>query len=164
MIKALWLAGGQPCCKRLHSVLREWLPAWEAEHGGLSAEDRHLLRCISPAQLDQLLAPHRAAFPRRGARGSSSVALRAQVLVRTGPWVVSGSGCFQIDSVAHCGGSMNGSFWWTVVMTDIATGWTEQQPAWNNGAAATCNAIARMKKQVPFPLRGADTDNGSEFP
>lgn len=163
LIKALWLASEQPCGKRLSSVLREWLPAWEAENGALSADARRLLRRISPAQLDRLLAPHRAISPRRRARDSAGAAIRAQVPLRTGPWEVSGPGWFEIDSVAHCGGSMSGSFWWTVVMTDIATGWTEQQPAWNKGAAATRRAIATMEGQLPFAVRGADSDNGSEF-
>lgn len=163
VIKAIWLASEQPCGRRLRGVLREWLPAWEAEHGALSATQRRQLKTISPAQLDRLLAPHRAASPRRRARDSDGAVLRAQVPLRTGPWEVSGPGWFEIDSVAHCGGSMRGSFWWTVVMTDIKSGWTEQQPAWNKGAATTCAAIARMEKQLPFPVRGADTDNGSEF-
>ena len=163
VIKSMWLASEQPCGKRLRGVIGEWLPCWEKEHHVLGAGDRFLLRNVSAAQLDRLLAPYRAISPRRRMRGSEAGSLRAQVPLRTGPWNVSGPGWMEADSVAHCGGSMSGNFWWTAVMTDIHSGWTEQQPAWNKGQHATCVAVGEMEKQLPFPVRGADTDNGSEF-
>jgi hypothetical protein len=163
VIKGLWLASEQPCGKRLRTVLRDWLPYWEREHGALSAGHRKLVRTISAAQIDRLLAAHRSAAGGRPRRAAASAALKAQVPLRTGPWAVSEPGWMELDSVAHCGGSMSGNFWWTVVMTDICSGWTEQQPAWNKGQHATSAAIREMEKHAPFPVRGADTDNGPEF-
>ena len=164
VIKGLWLASEQPCGKRLHSVLSTWRPYWEEEHGTLNERERKLLKTISPAQIDRLLKPHRAGHsPRRWHHGSAATALKAQVPVRTGPWTVSGPGWTEMDTVAHCGGSMAGNFWWTLVQTDIWSGWTEQQPIWNKGQENTRRAAAAMEKALPFELIGVDTDNGSEF-
>jgi hypothetical protein len=163
LIKALWLVSEQPCGKRLKPILREWVPYWEKAHGALPAATHRLLRRVSPAQLDRLLAPHRASAGRRNRGLGGDGTLKAQVPLRTGPWEVSGPGWTEIDSVAHCGGSMSGSFWWTTTLTDISTGWTQQYPAWNKGQHTTAEALQAMEKGLPFPLLGVDSDNGPEF-
>ncbi|MES2708772.1 MAG: hypothetical protein V4726_19410 [Verrucomicrobiota bacterium] len=76
----------------------------------LSAAHRALLRRISPAQLDRLLAPCRAAAGSRHPRRGGDRILKAQVPLRTGPWDISGPGWTEVDSVAHCGGSMSDGF------------------------------------------------------
>ena len=163
LIKALWLVSEQPCGKRLKPILREWVPYWEKAHGALPTATHRLLRRVSPAQLDRLLAPHRASAGRRYRGLGGDGTLKAQVPLRTGPWEVSGPGWTEIDSVAHCGGSMSGSFWWTTTLTDISTGWTQQYPAWNKGQHTTAEALQAMEKGLPFPLLGVDSDNGPEF-
>jgi hypothetical protein len=37
-------------------------------------------------------------------------------------------GWFEMDLVAHCGGRMEGPFLWTLVLTDVASGWSECVP------------------------------------
>jgi len=53
------------------------------------------------------------------------------------------------DLVAHGGDVAACSFAHTLVLTDISSGWTE--------------CVALPRETMPFPLRGVDTDNGSEF-
>ncbi len=62
---------------------------------------------------------------------------------------VSEAGWLEIDLVAHCGKRMEGRFLWTLVATDIATGWSDCLPLhsrdWNlgdGGAAAAGGAAA----------------------
>jgi hypothetical protein len=51
------------------------------------------------------------------------------VPVRTfADWQDPAPGFFEADLVAHCGSRVSGSFVQTLVMTDIATGWTECAP------------------------------------
>ena len=160
LIKALWQASEQPCGKRLRPILRDWLPYREKAYRAIPAAHRLLLKKVSVAQFDRLFAPSRAsAGGRRRGRGGDGT-LKAQIPLRTGPWAVSGLGWTEIDSVAHCGGSLSGSFWWTIVLTDICTGWTQQQPAWNKGQHATAAALETMENGLPFPLPGVDSDNG----
>ena len=58
---------------------------------------------------------------------------------------------------------MAGGFVWTLVLTDIASGWTERAPLLVREAGVVVDAVDRLRGALPFPLRGIDTDNGSEF-
>ena len=40
-------------------------------------------------------------------------------------WQDPSPGFVEADLVAHCGGAMAGSFVWSLVVTDIASGWTD---------------------------------------
>lgn len=74
--KALWLASDQLCGKRLAPALALWLPFYEAREGRLPRK----VLAISPATLDRLLAPARAAQPRRGLCGTKPGSLlRTQI-------------------------------------------------------------------------------------
>ncbi len=86
VVAAIWLAAEQPCGKRLVPILRQWLPYYERRHGGLSGRQRKLVREISAATLDRLLAPARAQHWRgRGGTKPGSL-LRSEIPIRTGTW------------------------------------------------------------------------------
>ena len=72
-------------------------------------------------------------------------------------------GFVEADLVAHCGGTLSGSFVWSLVLTDIASGWTECVPLLVREARLVVDALDHLRGALPFPLRGIDTDNGSEF-
>lgn len=48
-------------------------------------------------------------------------------------------------------------------MTDVATGWTVNRSVRNKAAVHVAEAIELARRQLPFPLLGLDSDNGSEF-
>ena len=48
-------------------------------------------------------------------------------------------------------------------MTDIATGWPINQPVPNRARKRVVEAIDHAASQFPFPIKGIDSDNGSEF-
>jgi len=56
-----------------------------------------------------------------------------------------------------------GSYLNTLTATDIATGWTECLALPQKTQAAVSQAVVELQKLLPFPLRGLDSDNGSEF-
>ena len=90
--------------------------------------------------------------------------VRGSVPVRTfGDWQDPAPGFVEADLVAHCGTSMAGSFVWTLVLTDISSGWTECVPLLVREARLVVDALDQLRGALPFPLRGIDTDNGSEF-
>ena len=72
-------------------------------------------------------------------------------------------GFFEADLVAHCAGSMGGSFLHTFTMTDIATGWTELLPLLYKSKENVISSLKTAAEVFPFPILGLDTDNGSEF-
>ncbi len=69
----------------------------------------------------------------------------------------------QIDTVAHCGGDMGDSFFWTLTQTDGHTQWTEITPTWNRGMHSTVEAPPRLERRFPFPVSAEHADNGPEF-
>lgn len=164
VVKSIWLAAEQPCGKRLVPILAQWLPYYERRFESLSRKHRKLVRQISAATLDRLLAPARAQHAGRGRCGTKPGSLlRSAIPIRTGTWDLSRPGYLEADSVAHCGGSLAGEFIWSLTYTDILTGWTEGGAVWNKGAAGVLAATRQVEERLPFALLGFDSDNGGEF-
>ncbi|MBI2644623.1 DDE-type integrase/transposase/recombinase, partial [Candidatus Uhrbacteria bacterium] len=69
----------------------------------------------------------------------------------------------QIDCVEHCGQSADGTFLYTVSVTDTGSGWWEGEPAMGKSATAIILAIGRIRHRFPFLWKEIHTDNGSEF-
>jgi hypothetical protein len=65
--------------------------------------------------------------------------------------------------VAHGGTTVSGAFVQTLVLTDVATGWTECIPIVVREAKMVVHALGRARELFPFPLRGVDFDNDSLF-
>ena len=162
----LWEASDRVCGKRLKALLPILVPALE-RHGHLTLDSqvREQLMAVSAATIDRRLASARAVTAgQRRRRRSGSERVRSRVPVRTfGDWQDPAPGFVEADLVAHCGSSMAGSFVWTLVLTDIASGWTEAVPLLVREAGVVVDAVDRLRGALPFPLRGIDTDNGSEF-
>src|SRR5439155_7080576 len=51
----------------------------------------------------------------------------------------------------------------TLVLTDIATGWTECAPLLVREQRLLSEVLGEIRKLLPFPLLGLDTDNDSVF-
>lgn len=164
IVRQIWLSAEQPCGKRLVPILHQWLPFYERRFEPLSARARRLVRQVSAATLDRLLAGARAQFPGKGRCGTKpGHLLRTDIPIRTGTWDLTRPGYLEADSVAHCGSSLAGSFIWSLTYTDILTGWTEGRAVWNKGAAGVLSATEDVEKGLPFALLGFDCDNGGEF-
>ena len=164
VVRAIWLAAEQPCGKRLAPALTLWLPHYERHHGRVSDRQRQLLRAVSSATLDRLLAPARAAHPLRGLSGTKPGSLlRTEIPIRTDNWDITRPGFLAADTVAHCGHSLAGDFIWSTIFTDIHSAWTEGRAIWNKGAAGVVAAVESVEAGLPFKLLGFDSDNGSEF-
>jgi hypothetical protein len=69
----------------------------------------------------------------------------------------------EADLVAHCGERNEGAYLNTLVLTDIATGWTVCVALLRRSEADVSGAIHAARQLLPFPLLGLDTDNGGEF-
>lgn len=161
-----WTAANCICAKRLVPFLPELVRSLE-QHGHLTltAEVRTQLLTISPATADRILAEVRQRDRPRGMTTTKAgPLLKHQIPVRTfADWQETQPGFFEADCVAHCGTSMAGMFLWSLVLTDVATGWTECLALRHRSQAAVIDALERVRQLLPFPLLGIDTDNGSEF-
>jgi hypothetical protein len=164
-LKALWLLSEQMCSKRLKVALQIWLPFYEEAYGSLEPNTRAKLLRISPATIDRLLQKVRARHRRKGLCGTrcGPEALKHRIPVRTDNWDIDQPGFLEADSVAHCGNSMAGEFVWSLTFTDIFSQWTENRAVWNKSAAEVLDRVRDLEAKLPFPLKGFDVDNGSEF-
>jgi len=100
----------------------------------------------------------------RRRKGVGATVLRRSIPIRPfGDWNDPEPGYMESDLVAPCGGSLAGSVVHTLVLTDIATGWTECMPLIVRNQALIVEALEQIQKALPFPLRGFDTDNDAPF-
>jgi hypothetical protein len=122
-----WEASDRICGKRLKPLLPVLLPALEGHgHVKLDPTVRAHLLAVSAATIDRLLSGARALAGGRRSRAKTTPAARRRVPVRTfADWHEPAPGFVEADLVVHCGESMAGSFASTLVLTDIASGWTE---------------------------------------
>lgn len=165
-LATLWEVSGRVCSKRLKPMMASLVPAL-VRHGRLP-DDPALhaqLEAISPATIDRLLAPSRyAALKGRRRRSGQSSAVRRSVPIRTfGDWNDPALGYVEVDFVAHSGVTVSGTFIQTLVLTDVASGWTECVPVLTRDSALVIDAISTARRLFPFPLRGVDFDNDSVF-
>lgn len=122
------------------------------------------LLSMSPATADRILRPYRKQERRGISTTRSGTLLKKQIPVRTfQDWNEATPGFLEADLVAHCGTQADGSYLYTLTLTDIATGWTECLPLLGRGESAVVAALKRAQQLLPFPILGIDTDNGGEF-
>lgn len=126
----LWEAADRICGKRLKALIPTLIESM-TRHGHLSLSKgvHQRLKQISAATIDRLLHDVREqAFGGQHRRASGvGSAIRRAVPIRTfSDWNDPLPGYFEIDFVQHCGGGkVDSELVHTLVMTDIATGWTE---------------------------------------
>ena len=167
LLETLWEASDHLCGKRLAAVLPTLVQALE-RHGHLEIEPalKALLLQVSPATIDRLLAPARSAQGGQHRRRRSRIVtgVRRRTTVRTfNGWKGVEPGWFEMDLVAHCGGRMEGPFLWTLVLTDVASGWSECVPLPSRDGLLVRSALQELQKLIPMPLRGIDVDNDTAF-
>jgi hypothetical protein len=139
-LKAIWLAALQPCGERLKACLPDWLPAYEADHRRLDPDGRRsLLAATRPGSL-----------------------LRAEIPIRT-EWTENAPGFLEMDTVALCGGALDDRHGWMFDAVDVHTTWSVLRGLPNRSEASVCGQMDDLAARLPFPLRGLDSDNGSEF-
>lgn len=165
-LRIAWAAANYIASKRLAPFLVELVPALE-RHGHLELREelRAQLLKVSPATIDRLLHTfHAESSPKGISTTKSGLLLKHQIPIRTfADWSEKCPGFFEADLVAHCGWSIEGSFLYTLVLTDIATGWIECLPLLHRSQHAVVQALEHVRRLLPFPILGLDTDNGSEF-
>jgi len=163
-LKTIWMRSGQMCGKRLQPAINHWLKHYEKHYGKLSSECREKLLKISPASIDRLLKPFKAQAKRKRNTGTKpGTLLKNQIPIRTSNEDVDRPGYLEADTVAHCGGSMSGSFIWSITYTDIKSTWTVTRAVWNKGFEGVVNQTCDVESKLPFAILGFDCDNGSEF-
>ena len=165
-LKVAWEATDRLCSRRLHPFLPELIKVLR-RHGEktMTAEVEVQLCQMSPSTIDRLLRPYR----RLGGRHPFTTTkpgslLKNSIPIRTfADWEENRPGFLEVDLVPHCGESSEGFYLTTLSAVDVATGWSECIGVWGKGQDRVGGAVHRVRKRLPFPLLGLDSDNGSEF-
>jgi integrase-like protein len=160
-----WTAANHICTKRLVPFLPTLVTSLE-QHGHLQLSEpcRLQLLSMSAATADRLLRPYRQQERHGLSMTKSGTLLKKQIPIRTfQEWNDVKPGFLEADLVAHCATQADGSFLWTLTLTDIATGWTECLALLNKSQETVIAALKRAQHLLPFAVQGIDTDNGSEF-
>jgi hypothetical protein len=156
----LWEASDRVCGKRLQPLLPILLPALE-RNGHLRLQEliRDKLLAMSAATVDRLLRTPRNASPSKRPRRIEPAPKR-RIRMRTfADWNEPLPGCMEMDLVAHCGTVNRGSYVHSLVLTDIASGWTECAPLVVREGGLVVETIERIRLGLPFGLRALDVDN-----
>lgn len=165
-LRDVWEVGDRACGELLHPMVKEYVATLQRdkqwEHGD---EETSKLFAMSERTTRRRVTDFRKEYgiKKRGLSGTSPSALKNIIPIRRGPWKDTLPGNGQIDTVAHCGESLAGSFIWTLNYTDMATYWTVIRPQWNKGQEATKESIIAIRERLPVPLLAIHPDSGGEF-
>jgi len=160
----MWEASDRICGKRLKALLPVLLPALERNgHLKLEAEIRAKILSMSAATIDRQLKTAREATLAKKPRRVDPEPRRRIKLRTFADWNEPAPGSMEMDLVAHCGDVNRGSYVNSVVMTDIASGWTEAAPIVFREGSLVVETVEQIRLSLPFSLQALDVDNGTEF-
>jgi hypothetical protein len=165
-LRLAWEATDRLCSKRLKPFLPELVQVLRRHgEGKISAEVEAQLCRMSPSTIDRLLKPWRRLGGRRPFSTTKPASLlKSAIPIRTfADWQEDTPGFLEADLVPHCGDSTGGFYLNTLSTVDIATGWSECVGVWGKGQERVGSAVHHVRRRLPFPLLGLDSDNGSEF-
>ena len=150
----LWEASDRICGKRLKALIPTFVSAMERHgHLSLAPEIRAALLAISAATIDRALRPQRERTGAHTRRRGTSSAIRRSIPVRTfSDWGDPPPGFIEADLVAHSGPITSGAFLQTLVLTDVATGWTECAPLLVREQTLLVGVLEELRGLMPFPL------------
>jgi hypothetical protein len=161
----IWEAADRICGKRLKAVLTTFVESMERnEHLRLDSAVRDRLLKMSAATIDRVLGPVRALAKQGRRKVSVNTPLRKSIMIRTyEDWNNPPPGYFEMDLVAHCGSSVAGSHVHSLVLTDIASGWTEAAALIVREQTLITVTLDEIQSRLPFSMLGLDVDNDSAF-
>lgn len=172
VLTRVWNSLGQPCGKYLAAVMETSLANMEAfQSFGREARlytpaVRAQLLAISPATIDRLLKPAKAAMDPLGKSSTQSRKTRLSELIPLMthvPVLDEQPGLIAVDTVAHCGHTLKGEYAYTLTATDVFTGWTVNRAIKNKASKWIVEALNEISAQFPYPIDHVHSDNGSEF-
>jgi hypothetical protein len=162
-LRAIWEAARYPWSARLKALLPTWLPHVR-RHLGISEDTEKRLRAMSPRQMDRCLAPYKRDLRRRiYGRTKPGTLLKHHIPLKTDRWDVTDPGFTEVDLVSHSGDCADGEFAHSLDLTDIDSTWVETRAVLGKSQVRVQGALATMRADLPFALKGIDSDNGSEF-
>lgn len=164
VLERVWKAAGYPWSERLKAMLPLWLPWARAYIRGVTPGVEAQLLRISARQIDRRLQAKKRRLGRRiYGRTKPGTLLKHHIPIKTDCWDIDEPGFAEIDLVSHSGPHAAGEFVYSLNLTDIHTTWVETHAVLGKGETGVVDALDALRCDLPFRLKGIDSDNGSEF-
>lgn len=160
-LTTLWKLMNEICSKNMRAAIPLWLPFYDDP--SCTKEIRALLLKVSPATIDRLLKPSRTKNALRGLSATKRSWLKNKIPIELLHSAILEPGFIEADTVAHCGTSLQGEFVYSLTMTDLYSGWTENRACLGKHQNAVLSQIRSIERTLPFPMKGFACDNGTEF-
>lgn len=160
----VWSTSHELCAERLKPILNEYINIlirdgmWN--HGD---EATGKLRKMSLGTMKEFTQGFDKVISGGGRCMTKPSSLKEVIPVRRGPWENPSPGFGEVDTVAHCGNTIEGRFAWTVQYSDISLLWCFLEAQMGRGSKETLDSIKAMEKRSPHKIRGLDPDSGGEF-
>lgn len=163
-LKYVWAIAHEICAERLHAIKEDYLsPLMRDGMWKFNDEVTGKLRSMSIGTMKERISRFDRIVSGGGRCLTKPSDLKEIIPVRRGPWQNPDPGFGEIDTVAHCGNTAEGTFANTVQYTDICLTWCFIEPQMGKGKKETVASIEAMHERSPFPFLGLDPDSGGEF-
>lgn len=165
VVGIIWRVYDRICAKRLHPNLGEMMEKLISCNELKRDEIVEMkVQSISLSTLERMLGRVRVRETNRiSGTTKPGTLLKSEIPLRVGPWEETEPGYIELDTVAHCGGSLSGIFAHTLSTTDIATQWFEAEAVLGKAQERVFEGVKNIRGRLPFDLLGMDSDNGYEF-
>jgi hypothetical protein len=163
-LEEVWLAANSCCGELLHSVISEYVSIFKRDKMWKHTNEvTGKLLAMSLPTVKRKVSGWKCGLGRKGISTTTPSAIKERVPLFQGKWTEVPAGMGQIDTVAHCGGSMAGDFVYSCGYVDVSSGWFEYTAQWNKGMENTKESLETIRHRLPMTLNHIHPDCGSEF-
>jgi len=163
-LEDVWKAANSCCGELLHSVIPEYVSIFKRDKMWKHTDEvTGKLLAMSQASVKRKVSGWKCGLGRKGISTTTPSAIKERVPLFDGSWRDVSVGMGQIDTVAHCGGSLAGDFMFSCGYVDVSSGWFEYTAQWNKGMEATKESLEQIRLRLPINLNHIHPDCGSEF-
>ncbi len=160
----IWKAANSCCGELLHPVICEYVTILKRDKmWHHNDEVTGKLLAMSTATVKRRVSGWVCESGRKGISTTTPSAIKERIPIFQGSWHNVSVGMGQIDTVAHCGGSLAGDFMYSCGYVDVSSGWLGYTVQWNKGMEVTKESLCHIQSLIPFTLKHVHPDCGSEF-
>ena len=167
-LKQLWELSGKVCGELLFPMREEYIKQLKKNNQWkVDKEIEYKLLKMSLSTVKRKVSlfcqKDKESFQKRLSTTKPS-SLKSIIPIKNTSWLKAKVGEGQIDTVVHCGNSLNGDIAYTLNYTDYQTYWIGLRAQMNKGQQVTVNSLLYIRKyQLPFKMLSIHPDTGSEF-
>lgn len=163
-LEGVWEAANRCCGELLHPVIPEYVSILKRDKMWVHSDEiTGKLLAMSMQTVRRKVSGWKCGLGKKGISTTTPSAIKDRIPLFQGKWTEVSVGMGQIDTVAHCGGSLSGDFVYSCGYVDVSSGWFEYTAQWNKGMEATKESLKEIRSRLPVSLNHIHPDCGSEF-